>query len=109
MLSLSDSGWTDIVEALDSTSRCLDGFLVIDVPCYGLMVGPMCPAGLQLNRANSSGFKTPFLGLGLSITGGMVSSGICGGGDFGFEVVGFPFLDGNVPHSCSYCRCVFWC
>ena len=37
----------------------------------------------------------------------MVSSGICGGpGDFGFEVVGFLFLDVDVPCSPS-CGCVF--
>ena len=59
MLSLSDSGWPDIVKAFDSTSGGLDGLLGIDVPCFGRMVGRVCPAGLQLNRANSSGFEAP--------------------------------------------------
>ena len=37
----------------------------------------------------------------------MVSSGICGGpGDFGFVVVGFLFLDGDVPCSPSCGVCV---
>ena len=48
----------------------------------------------------------PFLGLGLSIVGGMISSGICDRwDDFNFGMVGFPFLDEGVPRarSCGVC------
>ena len=55
----------------------------------------MCPAGLQLNKANSSDTEAPFLDLYLSITNGIVSSKVCNGrDDFNFEIVGFPFLMG---------------
>ena len=38
----------------------------------------------------------------MSVSDGVVSARVCGGrGDFGFEVVGFPFLDGDVPRSAS--------
>ena len=41
--------------------------------------------------------------LNLSITNGIVSSKIYDKrGDFNFETVGFPFLDGDVPRSPSY-------
>ena len=41
--------------------------------------------------------------LNLSITNDMVSSGVCDRrDDFNFEIVNFPFLDGDVPRSPSY-------
>ena len=43
------------------------------------------------------------MGLNLSITNGIVSSNIYDkGDDFNFEIVNFPFLDGDVPCSPSY-------
>ena len=47
--------------------------------------------------------EAPFLGLGLSITNGIVSTKIYDKwDDFNFEIVNFPFLDGDVPRSPSY-------
>ena len=44
-----------------------------------------------------------YLDLNLSITNGIVSSKIYDKwDDFNFEVVNFPFLDGDVPRSPSY-------
>ena len=63
----------------------------------------MYPAELQLNKANSSYTEAPFLDLNLSITNGIVSSKIYDKlDDFNFEIVNFPFLDGDVPRSPSY-------
>ena len=59
-------------------------------------VGQIYPTELQLNRANSSDTEAPFLDLNLSITIGKVSSKICDKrDDFNFEIVNFPFLDGD--------------
>ena len=53
--------------------------------------------------SNSSYTEAPFLDLNLSITIGIVSSKIYDKrGDFNFEIVNFPFLDGDVPRSPSY-------
>ena len=58
---------------------------------------------LHLNKANTSDIEAPFLGLHLSISNGFVSSKIYDQrDDFDFDVVNFPFLDGDVPHSTSY-------
>ena len=58
---------------------------------------------LQLNKANSSDTEAPFLDLNLSITNGIVSSKIYDKrDDFNFEIVNFPFFDGDVPRSPSY-------
>ena len=55
------------------------------------------------NKANSSDTEAPFLDLNLSITNGIVSSKIYDKrDDFNFEIVNFPFLDGDVPRSPSY-------
>ena len=67
------------------------------------MVGQIYPAELKLNKGNSSDTEAPFLDLNLSITNGIVSSKIYDKwDDFNFEIVTFPFLDGDVPRSPSY-------
>ena len=100
MLSLSDNNQTDIIEAFNQTSRYLKDLLKIDNPYFEQIVGQIYLTELQLNKANSS---APFLDLILSITNGIVSSKICDKWDyFNFEIVNFPFLDGDVPHSPSY-------
>ena len=67
------------------------------------MVGQIYPTELQLNKANSSDTEATFLDLNLSITNGIVSSKIYDKrDDLNFEIVNFPFLDGDVPHSPSY-------
>ena len=57
---------------------------------------------LQTLKANSSDTEAPVLDLNLSITNGIVSSKIYDKrDDFNFEIVNFPFLDGDVPRSPS--------
>ena len=61
------------------------------------------PTELQLNRANSSYTETPFLELNLCIANGTVSINIYDKrDDFDFDIVNFPFLDGDVPRHTSY-------
>ena len=101
MLSLSDDNHTDIIEPFNSTSRYLDDLLNIDNPYFEQMVGQIYPTELQLNKANSSDTEAPFLDLNLS-TDGIVSSKIYDKrDDFNFEIVDFPFLNGDVPCSPS--------
>ena len=67
------------------------------------MVGQIYPTEPQLNKANPSDTEAPFWDLNLSITNGIVSSKIYDKrDDFNFEIVNFPFLDGDVPRSPSY-------
>ena len=75
----------------------------IDNLYFKQMVGQIYPTELQLNKANSSDTEAPFLDLNLSITNGIVSSKIYDKpDDFNFEIVNFPFFDGDVPRSPSY-------
>ena len=103
MLSLSDNNQTDIIEAFNSTSRYLDDLLNIDHPYFEQMVGQIYPTELQLNKTNSSNTEALCLDLNMSITNDIVSLKIYDKrDDFNFEIVNFPFLDGDVPRSPSY-------
>ena len=103
MLALSDNNQTDIIEDFNSTSRYLDELLNIDNPYFEQMVDQIYPTELQLNKTNSSDTEPPFLDLKLSITDSIVSSKIYDKrDDFYFEIVNFPFLDGDVSRSHSY-------
>ena len=60
MLSLSDNYQADVVEAFNSTSRCIDGLLNIDNPYFSRMISQIYPTERQLNEANPSDTKVTF-------------------------------------------------
>ena len=67
------------------------------------MVNQIYPPELQLNKANISDTEAPFLDLHLSVVNGFVSSKIYDKrDDFDFDIVNFPFLDGDVSRRASY-------
>ena len=64
------------------------------------MVNRIYPAELQLYKANASDTETAFLDSNLSIHNDIVSTKIYDKrDDFNFDIVNFPFLDGNAPLS----------
>ena len=64
---------------------------------------------LQLNKTNSSDAEAPCFDLDLTIRNGIVSSQIYDkGGAFNFEMVNFPFLDGDVPCPPPFLWCVYF-
>ena len=99
MVSLSDDKQVDVIDAFNNTSRYLDEILNINNVYFDDMVSKIYPLELQLNKANNSDTKAAFLDLHLSISNDIVSTKIY---DFDFEIVNFPFLDGDVPRSTSY-------
>ena len=104
MKSLSRENQADIIEAFNSTLRYLDDLLNIDNIYFDQMVDRIYPTELQLNRTNSSDTEAPFFfDLNLCISNGTVSTKIYAKrDDFDFDVVSFPFLDGDVPRRTSY-------
>ena len=103
MTSLSDVKQAEIIEAFKSTSRYLENLLNFDNPYFEGMVNRIYPPELQFNKTNTSDTEAPFLDLHLSISNGFVSSKIYDKrDDFDFDIVNFPFLDGDVPRSTSY-------
>ena len=102
MLSLSEDNQSDVIEAFNSTFRYLDDLLNIDNNFFDSMVNRIYPSELQLNKANVSDTEA-FLDLHLSISDGFVQTKIYDKrDDFDFDIVNFPFLDGDVPRSTSY-------
>ena len=87
-----------IIKLMLSRLRYLDDLLNIDNPYFEGMVNQIYPPELQLNKANISDTEAPFLDLHLSAANGFVSFKY----DFDFDIVNFPFLDGDVPRRASY-------
>ena len=81
------------------------------------MVHRIYPAELQLNIANASDTEASILDLNLSIHNDIVSTKIYDKrDDFNFDIVNFPFLDGDVPQRPSFgvymsqlCQSIFAC
>ena len=93
----------DVIDAFNTTSRYLDDILNINNVYFENMVSQIYPLELQLNKANASDTEAAFLDLHLSISNSIVSTKIYDKhDDFDFEIVNFPFLDGDVPRSTSY-------
>ena len=66
------------------------------------MVSQIYSSELQLNKDNTFDTKATFLDLHLLISNDIVSTKIYDTrDDFYFEIVDFPFLDGDVPRSTS--------
>ena len=92
-----------IIEAFNSTSRYLDDLLNIDNTYFDGMVKQIYPSEFQLNKASSSDTEAPFLDFYLTISDGFVASKIYDKRDeFDFDIVNFPFLDGDIPRATSY-------
>ena len=103
MLSLSEDNQSDVMEAFNSTSRYLDDLLNIDNNFFDSMVNHIYSSELQLNKANVSDIEASFFYLHLSISDGFVKTKIYNKrDDFDFDIVNFPFLDGDVPRSTPY-------
>ena len=102
-MSLSDDKQTHITDAFNTTSRYLDDILNVNSVYFDNIVNQIYSAEPQLNKANTSDTEAAFLDLHLSISDYIVSTKIYDKrDDFDFEIVIFPFLDGDVPRSTSY-------
>ena len=101
MRSLSDDNKFEIVEAFISTSRYLDDLSNIHNNFFDNMVNHIYRSELQLNKANVSDTEASFLDFHLSILDGFVRTKMFNKRE-DFDIVNFPFLDGDVPCS-TFC------
>ena len=103
MMSLSDDEQADVIDAFNTTFGQLDDILNINNVYFDNMVSQIYPSELQLNKANTSDTEAAFLDLHLSIFNDIVFTKMYDKRDeFHFEIVNFPFLDGDIPRSTSY-------
>ena len=103
LFDVSDEKQADVIDALNTTSRYLDDIVNINNVYFDNIVSQIYPSELQLNKVNTSDTEATFLDLHLSISEDIVSTKIYDKrDDFDFEIVNFPFLNGDVPRSTSY-------
>ena len=102
-MSLSADKDAEIIAAFNSPSNYLDDLITTDNTYFDGMVKPFYPSELQLNKDNSSDTEAPFLDLHFTISNGFVSTKMYDKhDDFDFDIVNFPFLDGDIPCATSY-------
>ena len=103
MSNLHKSKRLDLVDMFNDTSRYLDDILSIDNPEFEKHIPDIYPTELQLNKANASDKETPFLDLNIKIFGSDIHTSVYDKrDDFGFPIVNFPWLSGDVPRLPSY-------
>ena len=72
----------------------------IDNNFFDSMVNSIYPSELHLNKGNVTDTEVSFLDLHLSISDGFVKTKTYDKRDY-FDIVTFPFLDGDVPRLTS--------
>ena len=77
--------------------------ITIDNPEFEKYIPDIYPAELQLNKTNTSDKETSFLDLNIKVIGSDIHTSVYDKrDDFGFPIVNFPWLSGDVPRLPSY-------
>ena len=76
-------------------------------PEFEKHISDIYPAELQLNKANTSDKETSFLDLNIKVIGSDIYTSVYDKrDDFGFPIINFPWLSGDVPRLTSYGICI---
>ena len=103
MSDLQKSKRFDLIDMFNDTSRYLDDIFTIDNPEFEKHISDIYPAELQLNKANTSDKENSFLDLNIKVIGSDIHTSVYDTrDDFGFPIVNFPWLSGDVPRLPSY-------
>ena len=103
MSKLHRSKRLDLIDMFNDTSRYLDDIFTIDNPEFEKYIPDIYPPELQLNKANTSNKETPFLDLNIKVIDHNIHTSVYDKrDDFGFPIVNFPWLSGDVPRLPSY-------
>ena len=87
----------------NDTSRYLDYIFTTDNPEFEKHIPDIFPMELQLNKANTSDKETSFLDLNIKVIGSDVHTSVYDKrDDFGFPIINFPWLSGDVLRLPSY-------
>ena len=98
MFILHKSKRYDLIDMFSYTSRYLDDILTIDNREFEKYIPDIYPTELQFNKTNTSDKETSFLDLNIKIIGIDVHTNVYDKrDDFGFPIVNFPWLSGEVP------------
>ena len=98
MSNLQKSKRFDLIDKFNDTSRYLDDKFTIDNTEFAEHIPDIYPRELQLNKANTSDKETSFLDLSIKVVGSNIHTSVYDKrNDFGFPIVNFPWLSGDVP------------
>ena len=87
----------------DDTSWYLDDIFTIDNPVFAEHISDIYSRELQLNKANTCDTETSFLDLNMKVIDNSIQTSVYDKpDDFGFPIVNFPWLSGDVPRLPSY-------
>jgi hypothetical protein len=103
MIKLQKANKTDLINSFNRTSRYLDDILNLDNPAFSKYIKFIYPKELSLIKANQNDNCSPFLDLDINIINGTAHTKIYDKrDDFGFQIVNYPWLDGDIPRLPSY-------
>ena len=103
MSNLQKSERFEFIDRSNDTSRYLADIFTIDNPIFTEDIPDIYPRELQLNKANASDKETFFLDLNIKVIGNNIHTSVYDKrDDFGFPIVNFPWLSGDVPRLPSY-------
>ena len=103
MSDLHKSKRHDPIDMFNDTSRYLDDIFTIDNPEFEKYITYIYSAEFQLNKANTSDKETSSLDLKIKVIGSDILTSVYDKrDDFGFPIVNFPWLSGDVPRLPSY-------
>ena len=103
MSNLQKSKRFELIDKFNDTSRYLYDIFTIDNPAFAEHIPDIYPRELQLNKANTSDKETSFLDLNIKVIGNNIHTSVYDKRDhFGFPIVNFPWLSGDVPRLQSY-------
>ena len=98
MSNLQKSKRFDLIDKISDTSRYLDDIFTIDNPAFAEHIPDMYPREFQLNKANTCETETSFLDLNIKVIGSNIHTSVYDKrDDFGFPIVNFLWLSGDVP------------
>ena len=98
MSNLYKSKRYDLIYMFNDTSRYLDDIFTIDNAEFEKHIPDIYLAELQLNKPNTANKDTSFLDLNIKVIGSDVHTSVYDKrDDFGFPIVIFPWLSGDVP------------
>ena len=103
MSNLQKSKRFDLIDKFNDTSQYLDDIFTIDNPAFAEHIPDIYPRELQLNKANTSDTETSFLDLNIKVFGSNIHTSVYyKRDDFGFPIVNFIWLSGDVARLPSY-------
>ena len=103
MSNLQKSKRVDLIDKFNDTSRYIDDIFTFDNPSFAEHIPDIYPRELRLNKADTSDKESFFLDLYIKVINNNIHTSVYDKrDDFGFPIVNFPWLSGDVPRLPSY-------